>query len=286
MEATVVSEARIAADYGERESRAAYSVLIEIGQLLGANRSHVVLVGGSVPAILLPHATSAHVGTLDIDLELDPEALSEGQYADLVESLVSQGYERNIPGLKPFQLRRWARLDDGEAIAVVVDLLMPRESAPKKNRPSLVDGLRVQGIDGGGIALLFNTVIKIDGQMPDGRHNAVDIHVATIPALLVMKGFALTQRDKLKDAYDIWYCVRHFVGGADALAKECRRLLDVAVARQGFGLIASKFRSIDDFGPASVRRFLQGADLPSDLSPDQIQTDAYMRVSQLLALIR
>jgi hypothetical protein len=235
--------------------------------------------------VLLREAEPAHIGTLDLDLDLNPEALSEGQYAELVESLVAHGYERNVPGLKPFQLRRWVKLDAGEPIAVLVDLLMPRGVKTKKNRPPLLEGLRVQGIDGGEVALQYNTLMRLDGHMPDGRRNVVDIHVATIPALLVMKGYALTQRDKLKDSYDVWYCIRHFASDLEALADACAALIQDEVARQGFSNIASKFRSDDDFGPASVRRFLVGSDLFSDMTPEQIQTDAYMQVTRLLRLL-
>jgi hypothetical protein len=124
-----MNELRIAADYGERESRAAYSVLIELGQLLGTHRGHFVVVGGSVPAMLIRDVDLPHVGTIDIDLALNPDAMSEGQYAELVECLVAHGYERDRPGLKPFQLRRFVQLDAGDAIAVIVDLLMPRSAA-------------------------------------------------------------------------------------------------------------------------------------------------------------
>jgi hypothetical protein len=244
-----------------------------------------VLVGGSVPAVLLRDVEPPHVGTLDIDLGLDPEALSEGQYAELVESLVAQGYERDVPGLKPFQLRRWVKIDDGDPIPVLVDLLMPRGVKTKKNRPPFLEGLRVQGVDGGQIALEHNTVLRVDGQMPDGRKNAVEIHVATIPALLVMKGYALAQRDKLKDAYDVWYCVKYFPGGLEELADACRALLDDHVARTGFINIAGKFRSDDDYGPVSVRRFLAGVDLFSEMTPEQIQTDAYFQITRLLRLL-
>src|SRR5690349_13988108 len=100
--------------YGEREIAAAYSVLIELGQVLGDFRQEFVVVGGAVPWLLLPNADPKHIGTIDIDLDLDPEALSEGRYAFLVESLEERGYERNKPGLKPFQMRRWVRQDDGD----------------------------------------------------------------------------------------------------------------------------------------------------------------------------
>ena len=76
-----------AADYGDRESREAYSVLIELGQVLGAFRGKFVVVGGAVPWLLLPEAEPAHVGTLDIDLDRDPDALGDGEYAAFVETL-------------------------------------------------------------------------------------------------------------------------------------------------------------------------------------------------------
>ena len=104
-------------DYGDREVQAVTSVLLEIGQVLGAYKERFVIVGGAVPWLLFPNARPAHVGTLDIDLNLDPDALSDGEYANLVESLERAGYERNQAGMRPFQLRRWVTVDAGEAIA-------------------------------------------------------------------------------------------------------------------------------------------------------------------------
>lgn len=57
--------------------------------------------------------------------------------------------------------------------------------------------------------------------MPDGGTNRVEIAVCSIPALLAMKGHALAGRYKQKDAYDIYYCVRNYLGGIEALAQEC-----------------------------------------------------------------
>ena len=65
-----MSEPDTAADYGDRESRAVYSALIELGQVLGAFRGKFVVVGGAVPWLLLREAEPPHVGTLDIDLDL------------------------------------------------------------------------------------------------------------------------------------------------------------------------------------------------------------------------
>jgi hypothetical protein len=138
--------ARVAApdtaiDYDDRGARAVYSVLIELGQVLGAYREKFVVVGGAVPWLLLPGAEPAHVGTLDVDLNLDAEALADGEYASFIELLERARYERGVDGLGAFQLRRWVSIDAGDPIAVIVDLLMPEDAKFKKNRPPIVQAL-------------------------------------------------------------------------------------------------------------------------------------------------
>jgi hypothetical protein len=163
-------------------------------------------------------------------------------------------------------------------VLVLVDLLMPRETKTRRNRPPLVAGLRVQGADGGEIALENHVRLPVDGRMPDGRPNRVELLVASIPALLVMKGFALDGRDKPKDAYDIYYCVRNFPGGPEALAEACRPLLGDAVVRDGFSRIAAKFSDDDAFGPHTVSRFLGESGGFADMSPEQVRVDAHRQV--------
>ena len=274
-----MSEAAVAVDYDDRGARAAHAVLVELGQILGAHRDAIVVIGGSVPSLLLPHAEPRHIGSLDIDLDLDTEKLADHGYAELIEKFDAAGYERNIEELKPFQLRRTVDLHDGgEPIAVIVDLLMPKGVKTRKHRPKLVDGLRVQEADGGEIALHHNLRLMIEGTMPDGRKNRVEMLVASIPALLVMKGYALVQRDKKKDAYDIYYCIRQYEGGVKALAAECVPLLEDPVAREGYENIARKFNQEDGFGPETVRLFVEGSDALGDMTPDQVRTDAFRQV--------
>lgn len=267
-----------ARDYDERGSAAAYSVLIELGQVLGVFRQKFVIVGGAVPWLLMPNAQPSHIGTLDVDLNLSPEALSEGEYATLIESLEQAGYERGIDDLKPFQLRRWVRVDQGAPIAIIIDLMMPDDAKTRKNRPPLVDGLRVIEASGGRVALDHCVERHFEGRMPDGRNNAVDLLVASIPAFLVMKGYALIGRDKKKDAYDIHFSVRNFEGGPHALAGACRPLLADQSVVMGYRNIASKFRHEDDFGPQTVRTFLAESDALGEMTAEQIQVDAFMQV--------
>ena len=80
------------------------------------------------------------------------------------------------------------------------------------------------------LGLRFYQMVAIDGDMPDGGRSRVRVAVASIPALLAaMNGYAIDRRLKRKDAYDIYYSVRNFPGGVDALVRAggrsstCRR---------------------------------------------------------------
>jgi len=273
-----MTDPQVAPDYDDRGSSAVYAVLLEIGQVLGAFRDRFVIIGGAVPWLHYPDAEPAHVGTLDVDLSLDAEALENEDYTGLVEALERAGYERNVDGLKAFQLRRYVPVDGGDAVAVVVDLLMPREVKLAKNKPPLIANFAVQKADGAAVAMTQFVERHLEGRMPDGRRNAVDLRVASIPAFLVMKGYALVGRDKRKDAYDIYFAVRAFEGGPVALADACRALLADPVARRGFEHIAGKFMAVDAFGPETVRIFTRESVALGDMTEEQVRQDAFGQV--------
>ena len=269
------NEPQHANDYDDRTTTAVKQVLIEIGQILGSFRGKFAVVGGAVPWLLFDDAEMEHVGTMDIDLGLDAEALGGDEYATLVDSLIKQGY-RQSDKLRKFQLVRQIDASDGGApIDIILDFLMPRDATIVENKPSLVDYFAVQRADGTDLALRFYQLVAIEGHMPDGSRNTVKIAVASIPALLAMKGFAIYNRKKRKDAYDIYYCIRNYPGGIDALAEDCRPVLAVFEGAEGYGYIAQKFETFDSFGPTSVRKFVEDSDILGDRTPEQWQQDAF-----------
>ena len=79
------NEPQYARDYDDRSTGAVKSVLVEVGQVLGSFQGKFAVVGGAVPWLLLDNVEMPHVGTLDIDLGLDAEALQNGEYVDLVQ---------------------------------------------------------------------------------------------------------------------------------------------------------------------------------------------------------
>ena len=278
-------EPQYATDYDDRTTVAVKSVLVEIGQVLGSYKGKFAVVGGAVPWLLLNEADMPHIGTLDVDLSLNAEALGDGEYAQLVESLLKQGYHQQ-KNLSRFQLVRTVPArDEGADIDIVVDFLMPRDAMIAKNAPLLVANFAVQRADGTDLALKFYQLVAIEGDMPEGGNNRVQIAVASIPALLAMKGYAITNRLKQKDAYDIYYSIRNFPGGVDALVAATRPLFDFETAKTGYLYIAEKFCHLDDFGPTSVRKFVNRPDMLGERNPDQLQQDAFGQVDAWLSAL-
>ena len=159
---------------------------------------------------------------------------------------------------------------------------MPRHAEIVKNVPPLISDFAVQRADGADLALRFYQMVAIAGSMPAGGKNSVQLAVCSIPALLAMKGHAIYGRHKAKDAYDIYYCVKNYPGGPDALAAECRPLLDHPSGKQGFEHIASKFNEIDGYGPWSVRQFVEDTDILGGHPLDHWQRDAFGQVDKWL----
>ena len=274
-----------ASDYDDRTTVAVKSVLIEIGQILGSYRGRFAVIGGAVPWLLLNESDMQHIGTLDVDLSLDAEALGDGEYAQLVESLLSQGYHQS-ERRRRFQLVRTVPArDGGDDIDIIVDFLMPRDATIAKNTPPLVADFAVQRADGADLALRFYQLVAIDGDMPDGGRNRVQIAVASIPALLAMKGYAIANRSKPKDAYDIYYSIRNFPGGIEALVAATEPLLGSETARTGYLHVSDKFRHSDDFGPTRVRQFVDRPKMLEERTADQWQQDAFGQVDAWLSAL-
>ena len=173
-------------------------------------------------------------------------------------------------------------IDGSSPIKIIVDFLMPRHAEIVRNGLPLISDCAVQRADGADLALRLYQMAAITGSMPVGGNNPVQVAVCSIPALFAMKGQAIGGRNRTKDAYDNNYCIRNYPDGPDALAAECRPLLDHPSGRQGFEHIASKFNEIDGYGPSSVRQFVEGTDILDGRTLDQWQRNAFGQVDNWL----
>ncbi len=92
--------------------------------------------------------------------------------------------------------------------------------------------------------------------MPNGAENTVELRVSGIVPFIVMKGMALYDRLKEKDAYDIYFCLTKFPGGVRELAESFRSLINDKLVREGLSKVRSKFSSIGSMGPVAVAEFI------------------------------
>jgi len=274
-----------AAEYSDRVTEAVKSALLEIGQILGSFEGKFAVVGGAVPWLLLDADDMPHVGTTDVDLTLDADGLGDGEYVRLVEALMGNGYAQSAEHRRFQLVRTIDAADGGPPIEVVVDFLMPRDAEIQKNLPPILSEFAVQRASGAELAIRFHQLTAIEGTMPGGGRNRVEIAVATIPALLAMKGQALLRRQKRKDAYDVYYCIRNYLGGPEALAELCRPLMEFKDAREGFLAIADKFAAEDMIGPVWVRQFVEGTPAIGERTPEQWQRDAFGQVQAWMAAL-
>ena len=252
-------EPRTQADYVGRETEAARRVLIDLGQVLGSCfKDSVVVVGGWVPDLLLPDAEEPHVGSVDVDLALDTEKLREGKYAEIVKSILATGrYEKTD---RAFRLEARVDLRDGGApVLVAVDFLKPKETRRRRKGPTRLPGFRP--LDADGCAAAFQHPLKkdIEGLTIAGAENRVHLLVASIADFLIMKSYALTGRDKPKDAYDICYCLDHAPEGIEGLAADWRARVGDPLVVGAIGHLREKFKSLKSFGPKQVAEFYDPA---------------------------
>ncbi|MFN7919113.1 MAG: hypothetical protein U0Q16_03395 [Bryobacteraceae bacterium] len=92
-------------DYSGDQVEAARSVLLELVRLLGEYRDDVVIVGGWVPRLILPHTPLEHVGSIDVDLALNHTTLKDPGHLTIQAALLKRGYEQS-PNSRSFSSGR------------------------------------------------------------------------------------------------------------------------------------------------------------------------------------
>ncbi len=265
-------------DYTAEAVEAAKSVLIELTHLLGEYRDNIVLIGGWVPELLIPQKPRPHVGSMDIDLALNHLKIREEGYKLIEELLTSRGYYQE-PDKQPFIFFRNVPFGDS-FIKVQVDLLSGEyEGTGKAHRTQAVQGMKARKARGCDLAFEMVSEVSIEGEIPGGGLDRVTIRVASIVPFLVMKGMALDDRLKEKDAWDIYYCLLAYPGGIDTLAEEFRPHLSHVLVQEGLAKIAKHFSSLKSLGPKFVADFEEASD-QEDV--ERITRDAFERINAFL----
>ena len=199
------------ADYGKREIEASRSVLVELIHLLGEFKDSIVLVGGSVPPLLYHNNASDYVGTLDVDLAINHLTIDEETYQTMRNALLKRGYKE---GNQPFIFLREVPAEGGNPVTVEVDFLSGEYGGTgKSHRTQTVHDIRARKARGCDLAFNNFVSVEVEADLPGGGKDHVTCRVAAVVPFIVMKGMALADRMKEKDAWDIYYCLTHHPGG-------------------------------------------------------------------------
>lgn len=236
--------------------------------------AHVVVVGGLVPSLLVPHpdpGLDPHVGTQDLDLCLTV-ALVEGDVGN---------YERLERCLKDagFRMAReqgnsvsW-RWQGGEDLPLTVEFFCPSGTGRRPGalfRPGGVVGGKLSAMVLAAGRLIDSDVrdVEIEVQLPGGGGKTRQaIKVVGPGAYLAAKADALRRRTKNKDAYDVVWMAESWPGGQPALAGEVQgtgHLLPDAEFQAAMEILRQEFATIDSAGAVKYARFMSDDGTPAD----------------------
>jgi len=276
---------RLASDYSPEIVEVSKSVLAELITALKKYYEALVLIGGWAPYFILQkfglsEADFHHVGSIDIDLVVDPDLVDEEAYATMASILREMDY---VPSEDRQRQFRWLRTVEGREIGV--DFLCPKPPVGegRRHRHQVIQrDLKARTLEGAEIALEHYFECPLSVRLPGDGIAKVNTKVADLVACLALKGMALGGRYNEKDAYDIYSVCAYFEGGPAGVAAVLEAYVDHPILRKGMESIAIKFRDSDAEGPSWAARFL-ASDNPAMAT--RIRQDAYMNVNEVLRLL-
>ncbi|WP_031553404.1 nucleotidyl transferase AbiEii/AbiGii toxin family protein [Oribacterium sp. FC2011] len=269
---------RSSIDYSEDQKLAAHRVLVELVNLFNEYRDDIRIVGGWVPDLMFPDQN--HVGSVDVDVLINHLTLNDSGYQTMAKILLRNGYKEHPE--KYFSFVKTVDID-GEAFTVDVDILAGiYGGTATKKRSQHVQGIKALKATGGNFAFEFPPQqVKVEAERVDGAIDTAVVNVVAVVPFLIMKTAAMG-RGKAKDAYDIYFVIKHYIGGVDSLAEEFRAVRDKQIVIDMKEKLSDKFASEKHAGPKDVSDFM---DLANEEEIELIRRDAYEQVSALIEKI-
>ena len=228
----------------------------------------LVLIGGMTPRYLvgrLPVDVKEHVGTTDLDIVVGVTISTEEEeaYRTLQQNLKDAQFApaRN-PDTGQEETFRWTRQVDG--VGVHLEFFCPVGSGqpgkllrnPGSNVGSRISAVRTRGAE---LAAMDHVVISLGGELLDhgGIQESVSAQVANLLPFLVLKAFAIEERDKEKDSYDVVWTLTAYKDGPRSAVQEIAKSpvlghRDVVAAMER---LRSHFQTPDHRGPSQYANF-------------------------------
>lgn len=255
-----------------RQARAlAETALVRIVGSYGETPEFVVL-GGLVPDLLCTEARHQHVGTTDVDVQVDLEIQAGAANAARLErslraaqftpsaQYVWRWQDRSVPG-----------------VIVKIELLADLSDAPAESTVIFrgSNELGAVNLRGTGFAARNWRPHALTADI-DGQSVTVEVRVATLPAYLLAKAHAAYGRRLGKDWYDVAYVALHNdSGGPTAAAAQVQEAFAADLVGQtatALTELAANFADADAQGSMAYAMTMQG--LHPDLDADVLANDA------------
>ncbi len=268
-------------DYGFDEVSAAKSILIEVMHILGAYREQLILIGGWVPELLFPKSLIPHIGSTDVDILLNHNKIDNSGYMSIKTLLENRGYVKSEE--QPFIFSKSVTTKNGVVVRVEVDFLAGEYQGTGKNkRTQKVQDMRPRKVRGGDFAFSHSESIQLQGNLPNGTHDQVNFKIVALPVFIVMKGIALKDRFKEKDAWDIYFCLIQFGDHIIDLSDKFKDLMDYAIVREGLENLQEAFSNINGYGPTMIADFEEAEGEEREL----IKRDSFERMNKFLSFLK
>jgi hypothetical protein len=265
------------AEYDPETTRAALSVLLDLFAALGEYRDHAVLVGGWVPFVTC-NPDKLHCGSKDIDIAFNSNQVRGARYEALSQILVRRGFaKRKDRNSIPIEFSYERRIErNGKRYKVQLDLLAQEQGGTRKgSRHQKVGDVLARKAKGADLAVGDHVQLRIQGELPSGAKDRIRVNIAKPMPYLVMKAFAMQDRAKEKDAYDIYWICKYHPDGRKAIAEAFSRGMNDVLVQEALEVLRYKFGEIDRVGPTAVANFLA-----EDF--EMVQRDAFETVQDML----
>ena len=250
-------------------------MLVELVNLFNEYQDDIRIVGGWVPDLMFPG--EGHVGSVDVDVLINHIKLKDSGYLTMAKILLRNGYKEHPE--KYFSFVKQVQVD-GIPYDVDVDILAGMYGGTqKKKRSQHVQGVKALKATGGNFAFEFDPQkVRIEAERTDGAMDVARVNVIAVVPYFVMKASAMG-RGKAKDAYDLYFLIKHYQAGIDGLAKLFEDYKDSKIILEMKEKLAEKFASPNHAGPADVAAFL---DLDDEEEIAFTKRDAYEQMQALI----
>ena len=262
-------------DYSEGQKAAAQRVLVELVNLFSEYRDDIRIVGGWVPDLMFPG--EGHVGSVDVDVLINHIKLKDSGYLTMAKILLCNGYKEHPE--KYFSFVKQVHIN-GIPYDVDLDILAGMYGGTQiKKRSQHIQGIKALKATGGNFAFEFDPqTVRIEAERTDGAMDVAKVNVIAVVPYFVMKAAAMG-RGKAKDAYDLYFLIKHYQGGVIGLAKLFEDYKSLKIIIEMKEKLADKFASPNHAGPADVAAFL---DLEDEEEIAFIKRDAYEQMLELI----